>query len=113
MFSGTFKVTLQESFVQSILGITDEALLILGISIILFGIFFIGLSNYLQRITKPISTQKEVVRERFKPPEEFQDETINNYKILGKSKDILCHVCGNKSDGFYCEECGTQLKEFR
>lgn len=106
VFSGTIKITLQESLIQSIIGITDEVLLILGIFLIIFGFLFIGISNYLQRITKPTSTQNKVINKIHETPEIFKDDIIEDL-------DMQCPNCGNISDGMYCEECGTKLTEYR
>jgi hypothetical protein len=116
-YSNNIKISVQESLVQTIFGIDDFSLLFIGIIILLFGIIWNGLSG---RISAFFGTKSEVMNQEAEPPQRYEND-IESHSF--ESNDIVeitsepeikygkhfCPLCGAKSDGNFCEECGTQL----
>lgn len=104
---GPVKIKIQESFVESIIGIKSLDLLIIGVVLIVGGSFLPFVS---QRIGRRISMGAPE-----RDDESFETEpasvSMDDFDTASPLDVISCPTCGNVTDGIHCEQCGLQLRE--
>ena len=100
------RITIQESLVESLIGVDSFDLMIFGFIFIFGGAFLPDLGGWIKdRVSK--GTKKEEESREIEEPPYSEDE----FEMISEFEEVTCPTCGHITDGIYCEQCGTQLKD--
>ncbi|MHA1215461.1 MAG: hypothetical protein ACTSR2_14570 [Candidatus Hodarchaeales archaeon] len=108
---GVVSIRLSESFVQSITDIHESSLISFGLLGILMSIILAVVNKFV------IKSPGRVIDGYTKSYDMREEQDIHSQERFEFEKpkqvydQVQCPTCGNWSDGLYCEECGTYLRE--
>ncbi len=100
------KITIQESLVESLIGVDSFDLMIIGFFCVFGGAFLPDMFGWIRdRFSKSTPSREEESAETVTPDlDDFEISTLE-FEV------ISCPTCGHMTDGMYCEQCGSQLRE--
>lgn len=102
------KITVEESLVESLIGVDPFDLMIIGFVLVFGGAFLPDMLGWVRdRLPKstPRTEEESLETEVYSDPNDFEISSL-------EFDEISCPTCGHITDGMYCEQCGTQLREF-
>ncbi|MFW9778215.1 MAG: hypothetical protein ACFFE8_05110 [Candidatus Heimdallarchaeota archaeon] len=104
---GMVKITLQQSFIAGLFGITEFTFVFYSTGVLISSIILATIWSFSSRDRSvPPDYPSEPVQR-----EDRGDFVFDDSPSYPKSSRLIeCPLCGTRSDGLFCEKCGTNLR---
>ncbi|MFW9856554.1 MAG: hypothetical protein ACFFFG_15995 [Candidatus Thorarchaeota archaeon] len=104
---GTVKITLQQSFIAGLFGITELTFVFYSTGVLISSIILAIIWAVTSR-DRSIPSDDPLEHVSGRDPGDFVFDDSPSYPK--SSRWVICPLCGTRSDGLFCEKCGTNLR---